>query len=427
MKESKGEVPEGKLRRSGIVASTTARAGLKKIRYLSKKPFLSSMDQEREGRRNDEEIARNIFEGLSLLRGTALKAAQMMAMEMELIPEAYRKEMEKTASRVPPMNRALIRKVITRELGGPPEKIFRSFESLPFAAASLGQVHRAVTRQGEELAVKVQYPGVASSVASDLEMLKTLLRPSRYYRIFKSCFKEIQERISEELDYTIEARNTAWFAEHLNIDRIVVPRVYPEYTTSHVLATRMIPGRHLDDWLAANPAQKTKDRYGQLLVDLFHYTLYQKNVIHADPNMGNYIFMDDGRLGLIDFGCVKWLERPFVEVFKTSLHNDFEKHPEKLKAFYQGTGIHFHHDFSHQEFEAFILRWVEWILRPEREEWFEFYEGSEYFREGQSLIKEFYRHIDFFDGKFIYFGRSFYGLRRLLQRIGVRVKMGSLG
>ena len=417
------EVPEGKLRRGRAVASTTVRAGLKKLRYVAKKPFLSDSEQDRQGRRNDEEIARSIFETLSRLRGAALKAAQMTAMEMEMIPEVYRREMMKTAYQVRPINKALIRTIISRELGAPPEKVFQSFEPEPFAAASLGQVHRAMSPCGEELAVKVQYPGMAESVTSDMAMLKAILRPSRYYRIFEGCFEEIQVRMAEELDYTVEARNTAWFKEHLGLESVVIPKVYPEYSTSRVLTTQYIHGCHLDEWLAAQPPQDAKDRYGQLLVDLFHHTLFDRRMIHADPNIGNYIFMDDGGLGLIDFGCVKKVDQGLSRALNITRETGFEKDPEKLKDFYRHFGIHFRHDFDNPALMDFIDRWVDWVLRPEREESFEFHEGSEYFNEGQALLKEFYRYVDFFGGESIYFGRSYYGLRRLLQKIGVTVDL----
>lgn len=417
------KIPTGKLNRSRIIAVSTAKAGIKKIGYLSKKPFLSKAAKDREGKLNDEEIAKTLFKSLSVLRGTALKAAQMLSMELELIPKAYRKEMCKATSRVPPLNRALIRKTITRELGGPPEKIFRSFESTPFAAASLGQVHRAISPDGDELAIKIQYPGIDESVSSDIDMLKILLRPSKYYAIFSPAFGEIQERISEELDYSIEAKNTTWFKEHLEIDKVVIPRVYPKFSTTHVLTTEMIHGLHLEQWLNTNPTQAIKDHYGQLFVDLFNYTTHQKAIIHADPNTGNYIFMNDGRLGLIDFGCVKRLDSDLIKALGISAEKDFGNNPEKLKTFYHLAGIHFDKHFGHEDFQGFIHRWIDWILRPETEEWFRFYEGSEYFHEGMALLKEFYSYIQHFDGKFIYFGRAHYGLRRLLQRLGARVKM----
>lgn len=364
-----------------------------------------------------------IFKALGTLRGTALKAAQMMSLEMEMIPEIYRKEMGKAASRVPPLNRALIRKIIRSELGGPPEDVFAVFEATPFAAASLGQVHRAVSHSGDELAVKVQYPGMAAGVKSDIDMLKTLLRPSRYYRIFRSSFGEIEERISEELDYEKEAENTAWFHRNIKLKDVIIPEIYPEYSTSRVITTAMIHGEHMDTWLKRKPSRESKNRYGQILVDLFNYCIHEKQIAHADPNPGNYLFREDGKLGVIDFGCVKRLRTDFIRSVQMATDPDFGEDPEKIKTFYRLAGIHFNRDFDHTDFNDFIHRWIGWVTRPEREGWFSFDRKNGYFDEGLSLLKDFYRYIEHFEGAFIYFGRSFYGLRRLLQSLGARVDM----
>ena len=179
MKDDQKNIPTGKIKRSTLVGLTTTRAGIKKLGYLSQKPFLSDAKKAIKAFENDEEIAAMIFKSLSMLKGTTLKAAQMMSMEMEMIPPAYRKELAKACSQVPPINRALIRKIIIDEFDSPPEKVFKSFESEPFAAASLGQVHRAVTHKGIDVAVKIQYPGISTGVKSDIAMVKLLLKPTR--------------------------------------------------------------------------------------------------------------------------------------------------------------------------------------------------------------------------------------------------------
>ncbi len=420
---SQKDIPTGKIKRGSLVGITTARAGIKKMQFLSKKPFMSEKEKDRFGRLNDEEIAKIIFKALGSLRGTALKAAQMLSMEMELLPEEYRNELAKAASSVPPINRALIRKIITTQLGDPPEKVFSSFESTPFAAASLGQVHRAVSHKGEDLAVKVQYPGIAASVTSDIDMLKALLKPSRYARIFSKCFDEVQERIAEELDYLKEAENTTWFRDNIDMDNIIIPKVFPELTTSKVLTTSMVHGLHLNEWLNTNPTKEKKDYYGQLFVDLFNHTTLNKMKIHADPNTGNYLFRDDDKLGVIDFGCVKKLSKDFVKSIKLSpeLYENFNM--AKLKKFYDNFGINFNHDFVDNEFQDFLLQWVEWITRPQREAYFDFSENCEYFDEGMEHLKQFYSFIDYFEGDFTFYGRSFYGLERILQTLGARVDM----
>ncbi len=157
-------IPRSKWKRGLSGGKTAAAMGRKTLKYLARKPFL------REGKREEEKSALNrenavlLFEGLSLLKGTALKIAQLLSMEMEIFPPEITRELQKSYHKVPPLNRALVRKTVQNALGAPPESIFDAFESTAFAAASLGQVHRAVTQKGERLAVKIQYPGIRETI-----------------------------------------------------------------------------------------------------------------------------------------------------------------------------------------------------------------------------------------------------------------------
>lgn len=423
MAKNKKEVPTGKLRRSSIVGTTTAKAGLKKLGHLSKTPFLSEERKNISREKNDEEIARMIFSALSKLKGTPLKAAQMIAMEIDLIPEAYRKELMKSTSSVPPINRALIRKIISSQLGAPPEKLFARFDPISFAAASLGQVHRATGFDGRELAVKIQYPGIAGGISSDIDMLKALLMPTRYYNMLKSCFLEIEERITEELDYLQEAENTSWFRENLKFDEVVIPEVVPELSALRVLTTTHVEGLHIEEWLETSPSQEERDYYGSLLVEIFWHTLHEKKVIHADPNPGNYIFMDEGKLGIIDFGCIKKVDDRFASLNTRAIEHYNKKDMSQLKELYDEMGIYYRKSFDDENFTGFITRWMEWLTRPMRQEYFDFGNSEEYFRERMELGREFYSHVDHFSGDFIYFGRAEFGLYSLLKMMGARVSL----
>ncbi len=417
------DIPTGKIKRGSLVGLTTARAGIKKVKYLSKKPFMSEVEKESFGRQNDEEIAKIIFKALSCLRGTALKAAQMLSMEMELLPEEYRKELAKAASNVPPINRALIRKIITTQLCNTPEKVFKTFESVPFAAASLGQVHKALTVDGEDIAVKVQYPGIASGIKSDIDMVKAIIKSTIYLRVFGSVFDEIEERITEELDYCIEAENTSWFRDNLELDYIIVPEVHQTLSTKNVITTSYIHGLHIDEWIETKPPQDVRNHYGQLLADLFNYCFYEKNIIHADPNTGNYLFRDDGKLGIIDFGCVKKFNDNIIEGMILCTKKDFHLNPDNLEILYQKIGVNFNRDFNDPEFNTFIVNWVEWITRPQNEDTFDFFISDQYFNEGMQYVRTFYKYVNFFSGEFVYFGRAQYGLYRLLQKLGAKVTL----
>ena len=422
-KENPKDVPRGRIRRSGIIGVAAAKAGLKRLEYISKKPFLSKGDKAESLERNDEEIARMIFSAVGMLKGAPVKLAQIFSMEMERLPEAYQKELLKSTSQVPPINRALIRNIIKRELGDWPERIFQSFNPLPFAAASLGQVHRAASHDGDALAVKVQYPGIAEGVRSDIAMARSILRMTPYSWLLDGAVKEVERGITEELDYRIEAKNTEFFRKNIGTEDVIVPEVYEELSAEHVLTTSFIEGIKLDDWLAQNPGQEKRDHYGKIFCDLFSTCLNKNHLIHADPNIGNFLFRNDGRLGLIDFGCVMRLEEDFMNRLKAFIRATGKKGLVSIEDIHAFTGISYKRNNGDKESREFISGWVEFITRPIRTGYFDFAENADYFNETKKFIPRIYNYIDGYEGGVMYFGRTMYGLYRILHRLGTRLRM----
>ncbi|MDJ0761432.1 MAG: AarF/ABC1/UbiB kinase family protein [Myxococcota bacterium] len=419
-------IPKGRLKRGSVVGIAAAKAGLKKAGNISKRPFLPKAKRKFADDRTDEEIARIIFNALCVLRGTALKAAQLIAMEMEFIPEAYRLELQKASSQVPPMNRALVRKVVKSQLGAP-EKVFKTFSPIPFAAASLGQVHAATSQEGQQLAVKVQYPDIAAGVTSDIDLLKRVLSPTRYRKVFSDCIEEIQKKISEELDYQKEASHTKAFQRALDANRYVVPSVEDKYSTTSILTMSRIDGLHLHQWLATGPPQSLRNHYGQLLVDLFNECMYRERLIHADPNPGNFLFRPDGRLGVIDFGCVSRLSPEFSRtVFHLVSSKDITT-SEVLEKLHNKIGIHYRNSADPKALSRFLKKWFNWLKEPYRGEIYDFSKASDYFRRGTGFAKEFYALIERYEGSFVYFGRTSHGLMRMLEQLGAKVRMSPEG
>lgn len=402
------------------MGSAAARMGATRLGQLTKRPFVPREKRAAVDDAAHEEMARMAFDTLSVLRGAALKAAQLIAVELDFVPVCYRRELSRSFHQVPPMNRALARKIVKDALG-PPEAVFQSFDPVPFAAASLGQVHRAVGPDGVELAVKVQYPGMADSVRADIDLLKMALAPTRYARIFKGCLQEIAERVREELDYRQEARHTMWFAAGEDAARYVFPRVSPHLSTGTVLTTTLVQGLHLDAWVATSPSREARDRYGQLLYDFFDDCVHNGGMIHADPNPGNFLFRTDGRLGIIDFGCVKRLDPELVSAVDCLERQDLCF--DALETLHNRLGVHYRRLRDPVGLDDFLSRWAAWHREPHQVEVFDFGESEAYFARGADLIKELYRHIDYYDGAFAYYGRAWHGLLRLLQRLGARVRM----
>jgi predicted unusual protein kinase regulating ubiquinone biosynthesis (AarF/ABC1/UbiB family) len=417
-------IPEGLLERARLAGTTAVRIGIGELGHRAKRPFLSDEGRDTARQALEEKQARLLFDTLSQLRGTALKAAQMLSMEMELLPETYRLELEKACHRVPPLNRVLVRKVLLEEFGHPPEALFAHFEDSAFAAASLGQVHAATTRDGRRVAVKIQYPGIHVAIDSDIALMRQVARTLPNPRLALQSLKEIQARLREEVDYRQEAANTSWFRERLGEDMPRVPEVIPELSGMRVLTTSLIEGMHLEEWLATRPDQAARDRAAQSLYDLFIHSSRELNCIHADPNPGNTLFAADGSLSLIDFGCVKHISSGFIETLPGVLKAYQADDAAALFQCYEKLGIRFGKE-AKRHYEKTLLPFGRWLVEPLREESYDFAEHADYTTRGMAVIHNLQglKGLHHLADDFIFFDRTIYGLCKLFERMGARVRL----
>ena len=420
----KPSVPEGKLARAGIAGATALKLGIGHLGHKVKRPFLSEPDRQEAREALDDKNARLLFDALSQLRGTALKAAQMLSMEIELLPEAYRRELEKSCHQVPPLNRVLVRKVLMEEFGKPPEALFGRFDAEAFAAASLGQVHAATLHDGTEVAVKIQYPGIHVAIDSDMTLMRQLARGLPNSRLVLHSLEEIHARLREEVDYRQEAANTLWFRERLASDRIDVPQVIADRCGERVLTTGLVDGLHLDPWLRTDPPQAARDHAGQQLYDLFVNSTLKLRRLHADPNPGNYLFRPDGSLIVIDFGCVKEISMRFAEPLPRVLKAYHDDDPEALFAVYGELGM-LHGADKGRLYEEILRPFGRWLTEPLRHDHFDFARHPDYTARGQPLIQKLssLTDLDRLAAEFIFFDRTFYGLCKIFERLGARVRM----
>jgi len=303
--EAGQDAPPGGARERGL---TAAKAGVKMgrnyARYLSRRAVGASREDAR-----GELHARNaedLFGELSKLRGTALKMAQGLSMEPGVLPEQFSEILARAQYEVPAMGPALVHRLVTQALGAPPESVFAEFSTRASAAASLGQVHEARLKDGTRVVVKVQYPNVRESVDSDLRLVRGLAGRFLDKEAIDPYLGEVRDRMMEETDYRLEGNNIEEFATRFEGSRIVTPRWIPELTTERVLTMTQLDGLHLKEWLATGPTQEQRDQYGQLLWDAIHEQVAGTSLrVHADAHPGNFLFREDGRLGLLDFGCIK--------------------------------------------------------------------------------------------------------------------------
>lgn len=423
------EQPSSKLGRLWVTGRTAAQIGGKVLGYYAKRPFLGTDPRRHARQKMTEDSAKTIFEGLSLLKGTALKMAQQLSLETDLLPEPVCRELSKAYHQVPPINRALVRQLIRKELGRPPEIAFSHFDPMAFAAASLGQVHAAKNHDGTDLAVKIQYPGIAKTIDSDLGLLRQFLRPFLQKDQIPPILEEMAARLKEEVDYTQEADQLAYFACNLKIPNVRLPDVHAEVSTSSVLTTTRMPGLPLDAWLNHHRGQDAVDRVAQTLQDIFTTGLYHLHVIHADPNPGNFIVADDLSIGLVDFGCIKRLDPEFVEHYRrlslATAHQKKGAHYEEMVTL--GLIPQNLDDPVKQKIQDVSETISCWFGRLYADERFDFSVNKTFIEEGKTLMATFHdlrRHLHV-NPDFIFLDRTRYGLLRLYEQMGARVNFRS--
>ena len=311
------DITAGRARRMLSVGGLTTSVGGSYLWQALKRPFQSTT--QREATLLDTHIrnARRVVERSKELRGAFMKMAQLLSMRQDLFPAEALEVLSVVQSSVPPMPWAKVRRVLTAELGGPPEERFASIEHEAFAAASLGQVHRAELRGGRPVVVKVQYPGVADTVHQDIKNVRALVRVfdaiahdvMRQDVDSKEVVHELEERLAEELDYRREADNVERFRTLLASDHeVIIPRVHRKLSAGRVLTMDRLEGYPLQDIMAPGVDQELKDWVGVKLFRLLWRQLLEFGVLHADPHPGNYLVTHHPKIGILDFGSVRVFE-----------------------------------------------------------------------------------------------------------------------
>lgn len=277
-------------------------------------------------------IAGRMVEILGNMKGLAMKAGQIVSYVDDWMPEevrpTYSGVLSALQAKAPRVPLAEMLNVFVDEVGEPPDEVFAEFDEEPIAAASIGQVYRARLKTGEPVAVKVQYPGIAKAIQSDLKnlgLLEVVLRASTLGRFdVTRSLDDIKTKITEELDYDIEAghqrRFRGLFADH---PTIVIPRVFDEYSRKRVLTTELLVGKSYQAF-KAEADQETKNAAGRTLYEFVFGSFHRHGQFNADPHPGNYVFLGGDRVGFVDFGC--------VQEFGLDVPKNFQRLVQKLWA-----------------------------------------------------------------------------------------------
>src|SRR3954466_14958137 len=334
------KIPKGRIRRSAKLGSIV---GGQAARYAGTKATNVARSEESSKERPEQrhlETAMKMVGALGQMKGAAMKLGQFASfIDTEFIPDEYREiyqeQLAKLRTDAPAMPWEKVEKVLTEEYDGEPlAELFAEFEQEAFAAASIGQVHRAELLDGRVVAVKIQYPGIAEALDADLRNAGTIVRLARALAPgldAKAIAEELRERVMEELDYEYEAQNQRTFARaYRDHPFIYVPDVITRLSRTRVLVTEWVDGVGFEE-VRALP-QEERDRFGEIVFRFCFGSIYHLQHFNADAHPGNYLLLEDGRVAFLDFGMTKQLDKEQIELEIAALQAVFEDDPERLRV-----------------------------------------------------------------------------------------------
>ena len=420
-------IPTNKLSRASQLVKTGVKVGGNYAKYYSKKAFNANLTREE----LDDENAEDIYDGLKSLKGSALKVAQMLSMEKNILPKAYVEKFSLSQFSVPPLSAALVRKTFKKYLDKYPEELFDTFKKDSVNAASIGQVHQA-TLDGKKLAVKIQYPGVADSISSDLALVKPIA--TRMFNLKgkdkEKYFKEVEEKLLEETDYLLEVKQSQEITKQCSvIPDLRFPKYYPELSSERIITMDWMQGIHLSEFTDQNTNKEAANKIGQALWDFYMFQMHHLKQVHADPHPGNFLVDADHNLIAIDFGCIKKVPQefytPYFELAKPENINNPDIFNEKmfeleiLKKEDSPEEIAF--------FSALFHEMLSLFTKPFHLETFDFSDES-FFAQIADLSDKYSKDTQLrkMNGNrgskhFLYINRTFFGLYNLMHDLGAKI------
>lgn len=425
------KIPTNKLSRATKLVTTGVKVGGNYLKYYGEKLVNPELTKDKLNESNAEDI----YDGLKQLKGSALKVAQMLSMEKSILPRAYVEKFSLAQFSVPPLSAPLVRKTFKRYFGDYPEGLYDSFNPESVAAASIGQVHKA-EKDGKELAVKIQYPGVADSISSDLALVKPVAIKMFNLKGKDSAkyFKEVEDKLLEETDYVLEVKQSQEISEACaHIDNLVFPKYYPELSNERIITMDYMHGKHLSEFAAVNEDQELADKLGQTLWDFYMYQMHELKAVHADPHPGNFLINDKGELIAIDFGCIKQVPEEFyTPYFELAAPGSIED-PEFFEAKLNELEILKETDTpAEREFFTDLFKeMLSLFTQPFHQEVFDF-SDEVFFGKIAELGEKYSKDTDLrkMNGNrgskhFLYINRTFFGLYNLLNDLGSTVRINN--
>jgi len=415
------KIPTSKIQRATKLVSTGAKVGVNYLKYYGDKIV------------NNEEVAKDrlnknnatdIYDGLKQLKGSALKVAQMLSMEKSILPQAYVEKFSLAQFSVPPLSPPLVIKTFKKYFGKHPNDIFDTFNATSVNAASIGQVHIA-EKNGKKLAVKIQYPGVAESIASDLAMVKPIAMSMFNIKGKDSdkYFKEVEHKLVEETNYVLEMKQSKEIAAACShISNLLFPEYYEAYSSERIITMDYMAGEHLSEYTSKETYQDTSNKLGQALWDFYMFQIHNLKKVHADPHPGNFLVNEEGQLIALDFGCMKTIPMEFyTPYFELAKEENINNQDAFVKTLFKLEILR--EDDSEEELAFFTAMFHEMLslfTQPFHKATFDF-SDAEFFGKIAELGERYSKSADLkkMNGNrgskhFIYINRTFFGLYNLM-------------
>jgi predicted unusual protein kinase regulating ubiquinone biosynthesis (AarF/ABC1/UbiB family) len=414
-------IPVTKIHRASKLVSTGAKVGVNYLKYYGDK--LTKTEHLARTRLN-ENNAEDIYDGLKQLKGSALKVAQMLSMEKSIMPQSYVEKFSLSQFSVPPLSSPLVLKTFKNYFGKLPNELYDSFNTTSVNAASIGQVH-AAEKNGKKLAVKIQYPGVAQSIASDLALVKPIAMKMFNIKGKDSdkYFKEVEGKLIEETNYVLELQQSKEIAEACSkIPNLLFPQYYEDLSNDRIITMDYMKGEHLSEFTAYNTDQERANQLGQALWDFYMFQIHKLRKVHADPHPGNFLVSEKGELIALDFGCMKSIPNDFYVPYFELAEPDNINNPDYFSSKLFELEI-LREDDSKEEIEFFTEMFHELLslfTQPFQEESFDFSDGI-FFGKISELGERYSKNTELrkMNGNrgskhFIYINRTFFGLYNLM-------------
>ncbi len=418
-------IPTSKIERATKLVQTGAKVGVNYLKYYGEKMVNSDLSRDK----LNEDNAEDIYDGLKSLKGSALKVAQMLSMDKNFLPQAYVEKFSLSQFSVPPLSAPLVLKTFKNNFGKTPYEIFDEFNPNSVNAASIGQVHLAV-KNNKKLAVKIQYPGVANSISSDLALVKPIA--IRMFNIqgkdSDKYFKEVEDKLIEETNYLLELKQSQEVVDACRkIENLVFPEYYPEFSSEKIITMDWMTGVYLSEFKNSDP--KIANKIGQALWDFYMYQIHILKKVHADPHPGNFLINDKNELVALDFGCMKQIPNdfyiPYFELINKEVIDDealFRKKLFELEILRT--------DDSKEEIAYFTQMFYDLLslfTKPFQTETFDF--SDEVFFENIAQLGERFSkdtNLKKMNGNrgskhFIYMNRTFFGLYNLMFDLKAKI------